>query len=1336
MFKHDSCNLTKSFSINNFIPTISLHNTVIDTVADSGTTEFLLRESDTSNLVVNRSAPSLSVQLPNEQIIHSVGTTQLVLADKQLTVTAFVFPNNVLSHNLFSLSAVCNLGCTVTLTRDDITIIFNSTTIMHATKSELAKLWTLQINSGVLHPPAPRSNVFRPSASTTSVPNPYAPNSANLVIRHETDADMVRFYHAVFGSPPHSTFYNAVNKGYLREVPSLTAKKVAANPVNSMATAKGHLELARQGQRSSKLVDSLSEVPSALPIDIDSISVTDSSTDYDSNDDNVVFIKLVAISQMNYSDLTARFPVTSISGMQYLLISILDGYIHIELMKSKSATEYVRAFKATYSFFKQRGRQPTFQRLDNEKSGQLDAFFASEGITVQFLPTNNHRANRAEGAIKHAKNHFISVLCGTHPDFPILFWDRLIPQAEITLNHLRPCAYRIAMSAYEAMFGAPYDFSSHPMAPPGIRVLVFDPPQHRASWAPHGEDGFYTGPALGHFRSYNVVVRRTQSDRITDTLAWFPVPYSMPGATPIEQLNATMTDATTILQTIATSDSVLAVNRQPFQDKLTVAADAIRQLLTMYVPSSLVVDDSLGVQIPKATHQRQPAAAAAAAPVAASAQQQRVPEQRVLIEAFAPAAVFPLAPPAPIAQISPVGHAANQRASVDPFPPPAVIISSNTSTSPRPVKTKQAKASTPYSTTTRSAARRAHTTNNAVAFSAVSRTSATEPLQPPLSIQSPVYPQSVEWLESSDDTFALDDAFISTQALNLQADGQPITYQTVTTGPDKALWRIEESVELDRLIGKSKTLRPIHRSAQPSDRRKDTTYYNPQPREKESASGVITRRIRGTAGGNLIHYPGDVSARTAEMEVVKILLNCVASENAHWMTVDISDYYLNTTLKRPEYIRISLKHIPDDIMLKYNLSSYVYNNSVLFEITKGMYGLPQAGLLAQDELVQHLELHEYIQSPKVPCLFRHKTRSTAFSLVVDDFGIKFATQTDADHLLDTLRKKYAITVDQTGSKYLGFTIKHNRAKRNITLSMPSYIPKLLQRFAPNIKKGAASPGVYIPPSYGAHVQYNTYDNAVPTSPSPQAITRIQEIVGCFLYYARGLDSTMLTIVNDIASQQAHPTTALDNAIDRLLAYAAAYPNNELVFSASDMIMYIQSDASYLSRLGVHSVAGGVYYLGNKDSPTEVNGAIHTLSNAINVIVASAAEAEYAALFLNAQKGEWLRLILSEVGYPQAATLILCDNACAVGIANDSVKLKRSKSMDMRFHWIRDRIRQGHFTVQWRAGAHNLADFFTKILPVKLHQDLMRFLVHTPVNVNSRFHNRNTPRIKKPRADKI
>ena len=93
----------------------------------------------------------------------------------------------------------------------------------------------------------------------------------------------------------------------------------------------------------------------------------------------------------------------------------------------------------------------------------------------------------------------------------------------------------------------------------------------------------------------------------------------------------------------------------------------------------------------------------------------------------------------------------------------------------------------------------------------------------------------------------------------------------------------------------------------------------------------------------------------------------------------------------------------------------------------------------------------------------------------------------------------------------------------------------------------------------------------------------------------------------------------------------------------------------------------------------------------------------------------LRVQLKDLEYPQdmfpnGSTLLTTDNQCAAGIANNSVKLKRSRAMDMRYHWLRDRVKQGDFTVQWRSGKKSLADFFTKVLPTKEFQEMRKTFI--------------------------
>ena len=148
-------------------------------------------------------------------------------------------------------------------------------------------------------------------------------------------------------------------------------------------------------------------------------------------------------------------------------------------------------------------------------------------IDCQIVPPGVHRRNAAERAIRTFKNHFIAGLCSTNPNFPMKLWDRLIPQAEITLNLLRGSRMNPKLSAYAQVHGQ-FDYNRTPLAPPGTRVLVHEKSGARGTWAPHAVDGWYVGPALDHYRCYTTHVWSTKAERITDTLEWFPHDVKMP----------------------------------------------------------------------------------------------------------------------------------------------------------------------------------------------------------------------------------------------------------------------------------------------------------------------------------------------------------------------------------------------------------------------------------------------------------------------------------------------------------------------------------------------------------------------------------------------------------------------------------------------------------------------------------------------------------------------------------------------------------------------------------------------------------------------------------------
>jgi hypothetical protein len=132
-----------------------------------------------------------------------------------------------------------------------------------------------------------------------------------------------------------------------------------------------------------------------------------------------------------------------------------------------------------------------------------------------------------------------------------------------------------------------------------------------------------------------------------------------------------------------------------------------------------------------------------------------------------------------------------------------------------------------------------------------------------------------------------------------------------------------------------------------------------------------------------------------------------------------------------------------------------------------------------------------------------------------------------------------------------------------------------------------------------------------------------------------------------------------------------------------MTLHIHLDASYQSESHSRSLLGGYFFLSSNspahtttidpNTPQPINGNIHVPCSILKVVVSSAAEAELGALFHNGKDDAWLRTTLTDMGHPQHPTPIQTDNSCASGIANGTVKQRRSKAIDMRFYWIRDRV---------------------------------------------------------------
>ena len=1115
---------------------------------------------------------------------------------------------------------------------EDVTIKADAQPVLTGWRDEASGLWRVPLKAQVDN--INTDTVLLPEAESQRIMNEIAANVHDL----PSTERVIRYLHAACGFPTKPTWLQAIQANFYPTWPMLNSKNVNKYFPESEETVKGHMRQIRTGTR--KTNRKVRFVMTGTESELQEIDTQLQELRHKRDD---IVIKVYECTNSTYTDQTGQFPIRSSRGAKYVMVMCeIDGnQILVESMTSRRTAQLIRAYTALLDRLKTQGIYPKMQFLDNEAPDELKQFIRDvKKIDVQLITPHNHRANIAERAIQTFKNHFCAILAGVDDSFPLHLWDRLLPQAERTLNMLRPSNVSPNISAYMYAYGT-HDFNAHPFAPMGCAVQLFETPTQRRSWDPHSVDGWYLGPAWEHYRNHNIWVQGTRSERMSDNV-WFKHKYiTNPSLTAADHI---VNAAKGLAETLKTNKpSTMSAQST---EALTKLSKIFQEAARKYNEKEAVQDAQLpGVQ--RRRTPRQPTRSTTPAPGVPGRSQARQSTRSTTPTPGVPGrnAAHPGVGKQPVYRL----RNREVRSITDEAMLSALEITQ------QPVEAK------------RLAARQF-------------------PLQLLCELAGAVLdPKTGELMEYR------------------HLIKKPEYVDTWTNANAKEIGRLAQGVP--GVVEGTNTFRFIKYENIPNDRKKDCTYariccnYRP---EKEDPY-----RVRITVGGDRINYPFDVGTPTADMQLVKLLLNSIISTpNAKFMSLDISNFYLETPMKRPEYMRMSLENIPEQIIELYNLREKADARGFVYvEITKGMYGLPQAGIIAQELLEKRLNARGYYQSKFTPGLWLHKTRSIKFALVVDDFGIKYERDEDAQHLIDSLTPHYKITIDKDGTRFIGLTFSWDYERREVDISMPGYVDKALVRFNhQRPSKPQHQPHPHLPIVYGAKQQTSQPEDTSPKLNKEQT-KFVQEVTGVFLYYARAVDSTMLVALSAIAAEQGNPTENTLAKVKQFLDYAATHPEAVVTYKKSNMVLAVHSDASYLSEPKARSRVGGHFFMSaNHDEPPN-NGAVLNVSKVLKAVMSSAAEAELGGLFYNAKIAVPMRKTLEELGHPQPATPVQTDNSTAYGVINNKIQPKATKAMDMRFYWLKDRESVDQFRYYWKPGKTNLADYWTKHHPALHHQSI-------------------------------
>jgi hypothetical protein len=247
--------------------------------------------------------------------------------------------------------------------------------------------------------------------------------------------ELVQCLQALAGFPTKPTWLKAIKNKQFASWPGLTTEAVRRHFPDSDETHKGHGRRTPSGLQTTKQTQVAAQPEEQEHDKEENIIATKQKTIFF----NVYNLEEEATHKI-WTNQTGRFPKQSSRGNQYIMVLVKSdsSVILVKPMQNRSAREMVQAYQAIIDCLNTTGIFPKEHILDNKCSKLFKQQIKLNKMTHQLVPPHNHRRNRVEKAIHTFKDHFVSILCGTDSSFPLHLWDRLLIQAEHTLNMLHP----------------------------------------------------------------------------------------------------------------------------------------------------------------------------------------------------------------------------------------------------------------------------------------------------------------------------------------------------------------------------------------------------------------------------------------------------------------------------------------------------------------------------------------------------------------------------------------------------------------------------------------------------------------------------------------------------------------------------------------------------------------------------------------------------------------------------------------------------------------------------------------------------------------------------------
>jgi hypothetical protein len=415
----------------------------------------------------------ISIRIPNGEIMRSTHEAEIDVPLLPAAARHVHIVPECTTPPLISIGQLCDADCDVTLNAKTISVSHNNKVVLTGKRTAETRLWQFDLPVPIETERRPQQNNYALGAVETRTPKDLSEavqhdeihnNSARAVndavtaiefieiayaaIGTTTAEQLVEFAHAALFSPVLSTLETALERGYVNGFPGLSVKTLRKYPPQSAAMVKGHLDRTRKNVRSTKGIEPTFElemepVPAEIPAKVaetipEASETFPTSTSLKNKRTNLCYAAIHDAQGQVFSDQSGRFLIPSSAGNQYVVLvyDVDSNAILTEAIPNRLAASIRNGYRKIHNRLVRAGCRPRLQRMDNECSDMLKDFMEEESIDYQIVAQSAHYRNIAERCMRTWKNHFIAGLCSLDPAFPLHLWDKLLPQAELTLNLL------------------------------------------------------------------------------------------------------------------------------------------------------------------------------------------------------------------------------------------------------------------------------------------------------------------------------------------------------------------------------------------------------------------------------------------------------------------------------------------------------------------------------------------------------------------------------------------------------------------------------------------------------------------------------------------------------------------------------------------------------------------------------------------------------------------------------------------------------------------------------------------------------------------------------------